>query len=59
MNDDIKSLIERYESVVKDMHLTLETIEQIKLDSQHISEIHQFLEQFSDKEEFVDMISNG
>lgn len=56
MNDDVKSLIERYESVVKDMHLTLETIEQIKLDSQHISEIHQFLEQFSDKEELVDMI---
>lgn len=56
MSDDIKSIIERYEAVAKEMHLTLEVIERIKLDSQHISEIHQFLEQFADKEEFVGFI---
>lgn len=58
MNDDIKSIIERYESVAEDMHLTLEAIEQFKLDSKNISEIHQFLEQFSDKDEFVGLIKD-
>ena len=40
MNNEMRSIIERYESIVKEMHLTLETMERLKVDSKHISEIH-------------------
>lgn len=58
MYDELKEILEKYESVLKEMHLTLDVIEQCKLDSQRIAEIHQFLEQFSDKEEFIGFIKD-
>lgn len=57
MNNEMRSIIERYESIVKEMHLTLETMERLKVDSKHISEIHRFMEQFSGKEEFIGFIN--
>ena len=58
MDDDIIALIDRYESVAKDMHLTLEAIEQAKKDSQHIKEIHQVLGRFASMDEFVAFIED-
>ncbi len=58
MDDDIIAIINRYESVAKDMHLTLEAIEQAKKDSQRIKEIHQFLERFASMDEFVAFIED-
>ena len=58
MDDDIIAIINRYESVAKDMHLTLEAIEQAKKDSQRIKEIHQFLGRFASIDEFVAFIED-
>lgn len=58
MDEDLDKLFERYESVVKDMHLTLEVIEQNRLDSQRIAEIHQFLRRFNDLGELVSYINS-
>lgn len=58
MYNEIREIVERYESVLKDMHLTLDVIEQSKMDSRRIAEIHEFLEQFSDKEDFIRFIKD-
>lgn len=58
MDDDIIAIINRYESVAKDMRLTLEAIEQAKKDSQRIKEIHQFLGRFASMDEFVAFIED-
>ena len=47
MNKELETIIERYESILQDMHQTLKAIEQGKQDSQRISDIHQFLSQFN------------
>jgi len=58
MDEDFGKLLERYESALKDMHLTLDVIEQAKKDSHRIAEIHGFLERFANIDEFVSFIED-
>ena len=58
MNKELETIIERYESILQDMHQTLKAIEQGKQDSQRISDIHQFLSQFNSIDEFLAHIRN-
>lgn len=56
MIKELEAIVEKYEAIAKEIHLTLEVIEQARKDSQRVAEIHQFLEQFDGKEEFVGFI---
>lgn len=58
MDEDITNVIEQYETILKEMQLTLTTIKQSKQDSQHIAEIHQFMERFGSVKEFVCFIND-
>lgn len=57
MDDDIEKVIERYDSIAKEMHLSLEAMEQIRKDSQSIEEMHLFLQSFGCLDELISHIS--
>lgn len=57
MDDELDILMERYEKIVKEMHLSIETIEQIKIDSQRIEDIHLFLQRFNSLGELINHIN--
>ena len=58
MDEDIEKMLERYEAILKDMCLTLDTIEQCRKECQRIAEIHEFIGQFGSVSDFVRFITD-
>lgn len=58
MIEELEIIREKYESITKEMRNTLDVIEQAKVDSKRVAEIHQFIEKFDSKEEFTGFIKD-
>lgn len=59
MEENIETIIERYEKILQEMKLTLEAIEMSKQSCEQIAKINEFISQFGCFSDFISFIKNA